>query len=987
MVSHHSSESKHYEIEKGYEISLKELINKLDSDIEQGLSKIEVMRRRNLLGRNEIITPKPSVWRLYLAPLFDVLIVIYLIMTGIMLLLSFFVEGLRSKVSFWLVMIVFNMVLAIFQQFRAQKKIEALQKLSPPMAAVIREGKKREIEAIDLVPGDIVELALGDRIPADARIIESSNLTVNEASLTGESEPVEKLLDGSLAISSDAPIAKHENMVYLGTFIQTGSVKVVITHTGNNTILGKIASAMSEISIEIPLRKRVNALGKGLGILMVLFLLILLSFVAYERITSEEKFTFDQFAFDLSQAIINAMAVLPINIPLLTTVVLITGVLNMASKRIIIKELSVVETLGRCSVLCSDKTGTMTTSRMTVKLLYDTEYYYTVWVKDDYKNALAMVSEDQVEYMLKTQRGNLPEIKTIESESSIGLLLTTAILNNDASIVPLTEHDDNAEKEWEIIGNPTDGALLVLAMTHGLNVDDIRARYIRERTYPFDSQVKRMSGLFVDTEEKDYMVLTKGATEVILPRCTKIGNEANAKRLTKKKKYEIQERVNQFANEGYRVISLAYKPIDKEPNQQDKEDEREFIENKLTYIGFTIIYDPPRPGVSTAVSTLDSAGIFPIMITGDAPTTAGTIARQVGILDHDEIVVEGKMASDLEDSDFFKVSVFARVSPQDKEVIVSRYQNRGDVVAMTGDGVNDALAITKSDAGVAMGITGTEVAKEAADIIISDDSYVSLVDGVREGRNLYEKIRIMIFFYIAVNLAEALVYFSTSFLLDFQILNNWQRVYIFSIIHSIPVLAIIFGPDDSNIMTLKPRDNDALLPRKVVYGLILYSVILAISVLSVYFFIYNNENLFTKFNKGGIAGDIDLKPSNTDDPIEKLFPESLAHAKARTMLLTIIYLAEALVILSIRRINTDVITATREDCNLLVWSMVLFGPVLHFALMYITPFQKILANSGVGIELIRLSFFDLFIVLAASILPLLILEGYKWVNRKRNIQL
>ncbi|MFV2014509.1 MAG: HAD-IC family P-type ATPase, partial [Candidatus Heimdallarchaeota archaeon] len=317
-------------------------------------------------------------------------------MTGIMLILSIQVPEIRSKVAFWLVIIAFNMMLAIFQQFRAQKKIEALQKLSPPLATVIRDGKKKEIEARQLVPGDIVDLSLGDRIPADARIIKSSNLTVNEASLTGESLPAIKVQDGLEVIEDDTPIGEHRNMLYLGTFIQTGSARAIIMRTGNATELGKIASAMSDIDIEIPLRKRINALGKWLGVIMVLFLSILISFIAYDRITSDEPFTTQQFAFDISQAIINAMAVLPINIPLLTTVILITGVLNMAKNKVVIKELSVVETLGRCSVLCSDKTGTMTTSRMTVKLLYDTEDYYFVTLRNNYRNALCLIPEDQI---------------------------------------------------------------------------------------------------------------------------------------------------------------------------------------------------------------------------------------------------------------------------------------------------------------------------------------------------------------------------------------------------------------------------------------------------------------------------------------------------------------------------------------------------------------------------------------------------------------
>ncbi|MCE7734353.1 MAG: cation-transporting P-type ATPase [Candidatus Heimdallarchaeota archaeon] len=972
---------------KGYELTINKVAKQLKTNVEKGLKEKEVKLRSQSVGLNEIITPKQSVWKLYLAPLFDTLIVIYLIMTGIMLLLSIQVPEIRSKVAFWLVLIAFNMMLAIFQQFRAQKKIEALQQLSPPRATVIRNGKKREIIARELVPGDIIDLSLGDRIPADARIIKSSNLTVNEASLTGESLPADKMRDGTDAIEDDSPIGEHKNMLYLGTFIQTGSARAIIVRTGNDTELGKIASAMSNIDIEIPLRKRVNALGKWLGIIMVVFLLILISFVSYDRITSDEPFTSEQFAFDISQAIINAMAVLPINIPLLTTVILITGVLNMAKNKVVIKELSVVETLGRCSVLCSDKTGTMTTSRMTVKLLYDTENYFFVTLRNNYRNALCLIPEEEVDTVLDSQVEDHEDIDIIESNSSLDLLLAGAILNNEASIVPLTDERERKDREWEIIGNPTDGALLVLAMTNGLNVDTIRERYVKERTYPFDSTVKRMSGLFKDTLENDYMVLTKGATEVLLPRCNYIGNEFNKRKLTKKEKENIQNRVDGFANSGYRVISLAYKAINDLPKMVDLEGEREMVESDLIYNGFTIIYDPPRPGVLRAVNELDKAGIFPIMITGDAPTTAATIARQVGILDPDEIVIEGREAEDLPDEEFFKVSVFARVSPQHKEIIVSRYQQRGDVVAMTGDGVNDALAISKSDAGVAMGITGTEVAKEAADIIITDDSYVSLVGGVEEGRNLYEKIRMLIFFYIAVNFAEAIVYFSTSFIIDFQILNNWQRVYIFSIIHAIPVLAIIFGPPDKDIMQLKPRDNDALLSKRLIVGLTIYAISFATMLLSMYFLYYNGDLPTNSFNEGGIWKSLTTLPTGTTDPEELLLPENLAHAKARTIMLTMIYISESLLVLSIRRINVSTVDGSLNNSNFLVWTLVFVGMIMHFALMYITPYQEAFSSAGIQVELIRLGFFDLILTITAAFIPLLLLEWYKKYNRDREIQL
>ncbi|MHA2502551.1 MAG: cation-translocating P-type ATPase, partial [Candidatus Kariarchaeaceae archaeon] len=780
----------------GYEMHLDELASALATDSKRGLSEKEAKSRRSNFGENRIITEKPSVLKLYLAPLMDTLIAIYLLMTLVMIILAFWVDDIFSKISFWLVMIFFNLLLAIFQQFRAQKKLDALQRLSPPKTRVVRDNLVKSIFASELVPGDVVDLETGDKIPADCRLIEANNLTVNEASLTGESIPVLKDTKNGEGIDKDLPISEHSNFVYLGTFIQRGNGKAMVVRTGNETELGRIASAMGEMNtLDIPLRRKVNSLGKKLSVMMLAFLTVKIIQVVY--IELQTGFSWLRFADDLSDAIITAMSVIPINIPLLTTVVLLSGVLTMAQNRVVVKNLAIIETLGRCSVLCSDKTGTMTTSQMTVKLIYDTNNYYGVELDEEYNNLITFMPQSELNNFLRNNHPNYPSFEYIREGSPLELLLTSAVLNNDANLVRQDTSDGSLR--YVTIGDTTDGALLQLALAQGFNEIDIKKRYEREKHYPFDSNLKRMSGLYRDHEENDWMILTKGATEVILPRCDMIGDETSTVPLTEEKREEILDMVNFFAENGYRVISLAYRSILDFPQFETQDEERDHFELGLTYIGFAVIFDPPRPGVKAAVADLDSASVFPIMITGDSIATAATIGRQVGILDDDELVVEGKEASDLPDEEFFRVSVFARVSPAEKEIIVRRYQKRGDIVAMTGDGVNDALAITRSDAGVAMGITGTDVTKEAADIIITDDSYVSLVRGVEEGRNLFEKIRIMILFYLAVNIAEAILYFSASFIHDFELISQWQRIFIFTIVHAFPVLGIIFGPPDRDI--------------------------------------------------------------------------------------------------------------------------------------------------------------------------------------------
>lgn len=975
-----------FSLSNPHSLSVDEVVTRCNVNLQTGLSTNEVKERLNLLGKNVIEVKKPGVWTVYLAPLFDTLITIYLVMAAIMLTLSFVVPEVRGQVTFWLVVIALNMLLAIFQQYRAQRKIESLKNLSPPTAKAIRSGIKTEVLAENLVIGDIIELSLGDKVPADARLISTSNFTVNEASLTGESIPVRKFTGDELnkGLPPDTPIDGRKNMVYLGTFVQTGSATAIVVATGNKTELGSIASTMNDMNtVEIPLRTKINRLGKGLGSLMVFFLVIAIVVRLYLRIESGRPLTFILLAKDLTDSIVNAMAVMPINIPLLTTVVLITGVLQMATINVIVKKLSVVETLGRISVLCSDKTGTITTSKMSVVRLWDGKNFYGVLQNNNGPSIYRIENQDLYESHLEDAN---VKIENIGEDTQLYYMIAVAARNNDATLVE-QNLKEKAFLGYDVIGNPTDGALLSLLLKSGIDPQAISSRFRRLKSYPFDSSIKRMSGLFEDTKTGKRFIFTKGATDFILPLCKSFSQNLETSPLTKKKSEEILGKTNSFANMGFRVISFAFKEVDQSfPETDDEMEERKKAEENLTYLGFSCILDPPRPGVEEAVSKLDDAGIFPVMITGDSPATAGTIAKQVGILDPDEKVVEGKEISQLSEEDFFKVSVFARVSPQDKKVIVERYQDKGRVVAMTGDGVNDALAITLADAGVAMGITGTEVTKEAADIILADDSYVSLVSGVEEGRNLFEKIRMMIFFYIAVNFAEAIMYFSTQFLMDgsdfLQLLNNFQRTYIFALAHAFPPLAIIFGNKDKDIMRLKPREHSELLPKNLVVALFLFGISLAASVLFIYF---SHDGLFLGIFGVNSINQLGFVPEFSSMGDYKQ-PRDLTQAKARTMLLTVIYIAETTLILSIRRINKNIVDGSK-DVNLFIIFMTFIPLVIHFILIYIFPIQSALDTLlGVNIDLILLGPMDLLLAFFFGLFPVAVLETYKWKVRKSGSQ-
>ena len=951
---------------------------------EKGLSSQEVEKRFEIFGKNEIPKIKGSIWQVYFAPLFDTLITVYLIMTAILLFFSLYLIVFAhdysnvTQAAQWLVVVAINFIIAIVQQNRAQKKMDALQKLATASVKVVRDGVSKEVEVTNIVPGDIIELNTGSSIPADCRLIKSVDLLVNESSLTGESVPASKVEDGHEIVKLDTPIGERLNMIFRGCFIQTGNAKAIVIHTGLQTEIGKISDNLAKLNTgEIPLRTKVNALGKYLSIAMITFLTVL---TAYTLLTILPEPNWQ--ALDLVRRFINnivtAMSIMPINIPLLTTIVLLTGVLAMAQHKVVIRNLSGVESLGRISILASDKTGTITKSQMTVKRIWDGKHLYAVTglgygpsgvifpIKDDEDVHEELALDDML----------------IQKDSSLELLLVSGMINNNASI--LTEESSKGKNDvlsWKAIGSPTDAAILALFNKSGLDRNEIQQKFTVLREYPFDSSVKRMSKI-VQSDDGNYYLFCKGATEVLLDRLSSAGTLIHQEKLNSDKKNEIKKTVDSYAEKGYRVIMLTYKKLNSVPEKS--KNEREEVEKELTFIGIVCVLDPPREGVKDAVSEAKSAGITPIMITGDSPKTAGTIAREIGILNHPQEVHEGNEITYLADDSFYNTTVFARVSPQHKQTIVERYQKIDKVVAMTGDGVNDALALSMSDAGISMGITGTDVAKQASDIVITDDSYVSIVKGVREGRGLFQKIRIMIMFYIGVNLAEALIYMGTSFLgVKFILLDTWQRIYIFSIVHSIPPLAIIFDQFPKDIMNRTPIDTAGIFNKQLLYAMLAFSLVLSAMLYIVYFSTYsgiipfnnnfNNYQLNIKFNTGALTDSLQ-------------WPLNPAQLKARTMMLTIIYVAEPIFVLSIRRIDKSIIQSLKEDGHWFVYLMVFSMPIFHVIMMYF-PFIQNFLNSLLGIEfdVIPLGPTDWLIAIIAGLLPILSLELAKLYARKHKI--
>jgi Ca2+-transporting ATPase len=961
--------------------TIEKISENLQTDIKFGLRHEIAEQRLEQYGTNVIPKVKGSIWDVYISPLLNWLINIYLIVALIMVILGLvkaFVYkadsgDVWSQIGFWMAIIGANIVFTIFQQIRAQFKLDALHKLSAPSSTVIRDGVPESVTADLLVPGDLIELDQGDRIPADARIVYASNCLVNESALTGESVAVEKTNTPQACLEADTPISQRVNMLYTGTFLEAGRAIAVVVNTGIYTELGRLSVELQEIgSNEIPIRSKVNRLAKWLGLAVVAFLIVS---IVYKAILHSVDGTLGDIVFleDIVISVTTSMAIMPISIPLLTTLILLTGVLSMAKDRVIIRNLSAVETLGRSSILCSDKTGTITSNQMTIQRIWDTEQFYGVsGVGYSNKGAIYPLG---VDYPESFDEYYLPDsLKPFAEDSELEYLLVGGLLNNNAHLIVEEVFEPHHQISWKTTGDPTDGAFLALFNKSGIVEKEVRKQYGYLSEFNFDSTLKRMSKTYQDKE--GYTLFCKGASETVLPLCTHIGKPEDNRVITKQDKELIMDYVTRFAAQGYRVISLALRTLETGEIIPSNRDE---AENQLIYNGFVCMLDPPRYGVKDAVDECFQAGITPIMITGDSPITAQAIAKEVGMMRGNELSVEGNQIKKLTDEEFFNTRIFARVSPQHKQLIVGKYQGINKIVSMTGDGVNDALALTNADVGICMGIAGTEVAKQASDVVIADDSFTSTVLGIREGRGLFDRIRVMIFFYITLNIAEAIIYFASSFITGFHIVNDFQRVYIFSTAHLIPPFAFIFDSIAEEIMDYPPRDDEEIFNKRYVLALVVLALTLAFSGSLVYLFGYLNVLPVTDFNRSGILPIIAGEPGSILSS-----PVHLEHAKARTMFVTVLVIAESFVVLSLRRLNKSVFRTFKEDRKLIVFVLVFIVPLLHILLMYIEPLQVLAGKIFPFLpEFLPLGIVDWLVVLVAVFIPLATLETYKYIIRRR----
>lgn len=728
----------------------KELVVKeLSTDIVKGLSEAQAAQKRSRFGDNKLQEKKKKSNLQRFADQFkDVMILILIAAAAISFTIACIEGNPREffEPVLILLIVIMNAVMGVMQESKAEKALDALKGLSAPHARVIRDGAEKMIDAIELVPGDIIRLEAGDFVPADARLLHSVSLKSEESALTGESVPSEK--DAGALVDENAGLGDRSNMVFSGCSITYGTASAVVTATGMNTEMGKIANLLDhEADTQTPLQKKLAQLGKYLGILALAACAIVFAVGIANGIPALEIFM---------TAVSLAVSAIPEGLPAIVTVVLSIGVQRMVKKNAIIRRLPAVETLGSASIICSDKTGTLTQNRMTLVKAY-----------------------------LNTT-GKLEEISSQNSEE-VKLLLQYGSLCCDGSVV---FHGG----EEQHIGDPTETAIVLAAHKNGMPKEDLNKQYPRLAEIPFDSDRKLMTTVNLIDEEK--IVIVKGAFDIMASRCT--AGDLTAARAVN----------DEMSSSALRVLAIAYKKIDNVPDNPTSDD----LENNLTFMGLVGMIDPPRPEAKSAVATCRKAGIKPIMITGDHVVTASAIAGELGILQEGDRAITGAqldaMSSSELDAQVETISVYARVSPENKIRIVKAWQSKNQVVSMTGDGVNDAPALKAADIGCAMGITGTDVAKGAADMTLTDDNFATIVDAVREGRGIYANIKKVVGFLLGTNIGEIITVFTAMLFWHKSPLLSMQLLWINLVTDSLPAIALGMEPVEKDIMEQPPKPKD-----------------------------------------------------------------------------------------------------------------------------------------------------------------------------------
>ncbi|MEH7637236.1 calcium-translocating P-type ATPase, SERCA-type [Bacillus velezensis] len=793
---------------KFHEMGQTDLLKATNTSIKQGLTEKEVKKRLEKHGPNELQEGKrtPAI-AVFFAQFKDFMVLVLLAAT----LISGFLGEYVDAVAIMAIVFV-NGVLGFFQERRAEKSLHALKELSTPYVSALRDGSWKKIQSKELVPGDIMKFSSGDRIGADVRIVEAKSLEIEESALTGESIPVVKQADKLR--KPDVSLGDISNMAFMGTIVTRGSGVGVVVGTGMNTAMGKIADMLESAgSLSTPLQRRLEELGK---ILIIVALLLTVLVVAVGVLQGHELYS--MFLAGVSLAV----AAIPEGLPAIVTVALSIGVQRMIKQKSIVRKLPAVETLGCASVICSDKTGTLTQNKMTVTHMWSGGKTFKV----------SGIGYEPEGVFTRGER----EIKP-KDEKILEQMLVFGALCNTSEIALKDGH-------YVLDGDPTEGALLTAARKGGYSNDWLSGQYRVVAEFPFDS-VRKMMTVIVEDKEKKQFVITKGAPDVLIDRSSHLMYDARSAPFSGEKKAETEAVLKELASQALRTIAIAYKPL-----KLGEKPTMEQAEKNLTMLGLSGIIDPPRPEVRQAIKECREAGIKTVMITGDHVETAKAIAKDLRLLPKKGRVMDGKTLNELTEKELIEtvddVYVFARVSPEHKLKIVKAFQENGHVVAMTGDGVNDAPAIKQADIGVAMGVTGTDVAKEASSLILVDDNFATIKSAIKEGRNIYENIRKFVRYLLASNVGEILVMLFAMLLALPLPLVPIQILWVNLVTDGLPAMALGMKKQEADIINHNPRHpKEGVFARKLGWKVVSRGFLIGAATILAFIIVYhrNPENL------------------------------------------------------------------------------------------------------------------------------------------------
>ena len=870
---------------------------------EEGLSDAEAAKRLEQYGKNNLRQKKPkSIAKMIWEQITDVMVLILIAAAIFSFVMSFFEdgEGLAECIVI-LVVIVLNATIGVVQEKKAANALEALKNMTAPTARVLREGEESVVPASELVPGDIVYLEDGCIVPADIRIIQDSNLKVQEAALTGESVPSEK--DGPTVLPEDAPLGDRINMAYSSSVVMYGNATGIVVGTGMNTEVGKIANLLDEQDeTDTPMKRKLNSVGKTLSLVGLIVCVVIFAI----GLIRDGWAAWVNYVFI---AISLAISIIPEGLPATSTIIMALGVQRMAKKNALVKSLPAVETLGSATVVCCDKTGTLTLNKMTVTHLA---------VGDDFLQGVTTKVED---------------VSKKYDRSVYQDLLSGAALCINAKKDP--------DNPGNILGDPTEGALVYLAEKFGIDCEEYEDAHPRAFEQPFDSDRKRMSVL--NRMEGELTVYTKGAVDEMLPLCTKCRTKDGVREMTEADREQILKVCNGMSAEALRVLGFAVRSVSEVP-----EDESCDLESDLTFVGVVGMIDPPRKEVIQAVETCHTAGIRVVMITGDHKVTAMAIAKQLHIFRDGNTVISGQELDEMTDEQLDEAVktcvVFARVSPSDKLRIIQSLKRTGEVAAMTGDGVNDSPALKEADIGVAMGITGTDVAKDAADVILLDDNFTTIEYAIREGRRVYRNIQKVIQFLVAGNIAEILI-------LLLAVVFGWQMpilaVHILLInlaTDSLPAVALGVDPASANIMKHKPIKSGTLFEKGMIYRIVLHGLFISAAALAAYWI-----GMLMSHGKGLSEDDV--------------------HNMAMTMTFIVLSVSQLSHALN-QRSNTDSIFKRGQGHNKFLLIALLASAAIVALVVFVPPLMSLF-------DLVYIGWTEWLICIGLSLFPLVAVEVSK----------